>query len=124
VAGRFPLFFDACVRQQIIDGLVRRHWDVQRAVDLFPEGIKDDILFAYAASNRRVFVTSDEAIQGTGENWLREGRPFTGLIFWPQRHIRRMSDGDIIRKIEKLADQDEPFAYPIVHIKPDELHFP
>jgi hypothetical protein len=49
VVGRFPLFFDACVRQQIIDGLVRRKWDVQRAIDIFPEGTDDDILFEYAA---------------------------------------------------------------------------
>ena len=99
--------------------MARLNWDVQRAVDLFPERTKDPILFEYAANNGRVFVTNDEAIQRTAENWLREGRPFAGLIFWPQEHIRRMSDGDIIRKIEKLADQDEPFAYPIVHIKPD-----
>jgi hypothetical protein len=31
-----------------------------------------------------------------------------------------MSDGDFIRKIERLANQDDPFAYPIVHIKPGE----
>jgi hypothetical protein len=119
VAGRFPLFFDACVRQQIVDGMVRRNWDVQRAVDLFPERTKDPILFEYAASSSRVFVTNDEAIQRTGEAWLREGRPFVGLMFWPQEHVRRMSDGDIIRKIEELAEQDSPFAYPIVRIKPD-----
>jgi len=120
VAGRFPLFFDACVRQQVIDGLVRRQWNVQRAVDLFPEGTKDPILFEYAASSGRVFVTNDEAIQRTGENWLREGRPFAGLIFWPQELTRRMSDGDIVRKVEKLAEMDNPFAYPIVFIKPGE----
>jgi len=108
------------VRQQITDGLVRRRWDVQRAVDLFPEGAKDSILFEYAAKNSRVFVTSDEAIQGTGESWLRLGRSFAGLIFWPQKHLRRMSDGDIIGKIEKLAEKDNPFAYPIIHIKPGE----
>jgi hypothetical protein len=117
VAARFPLFFDACVRQQIVDGMIRRKWDVQRAVDQFPERTKDPILFEYAASTSRVFVTNDDAIQRTGENWLREGRPFAGLIFWPQEHIRRMSDGDIIRKIERLAEMDNPFAYPIVFIK-------
>jgi len=30
-----------------------------------------------------------------------------------------MSDGDIIRKIERIADKENPFAYPIFHIKPD-----
>ena len=120
MAGRFPIFFDACVRQQIIDGLIRRDWDVQRAIDFFPEGTHDDILFAYAASNSRVFVTNDARIQGTGENWLEKGRPFTGLIFWPRKHYKRMTDGDIIGKIEKLAEKENPFAYPIVRIKPGE----
>jgi predicted nuclease of predicted toxin-antitoxin system len=82
VAGRFPLLFDACVRQQIVDGMIRRNWDVQRAVDLFPERT-DPILFEYAASASRVFVTNDEEIQRTAESWLREGRPFAGLMFWP-----------------------------------------
>ena len=118
MAGRFPFFFDACVRQQIIDGLVRRKWDVQRAIDVFPEGTDDDILFEYAATHTRAFVTTDEDVPGVGEQWLRKERPFTGLIYWPPKHHRRMSDGDIIRKMEKLADLDDPFAYPIVHVKP------
>jgi hypothetical protein len=119
VAGRFPFFFDACVRQQVIEGLVQRGWDVQRAIDHFPEGTHDDILFAYAASNNRVFVTNDARIQRTAENWLGKGRHFTGFIFWPRKHYKRMTDGDIIRKIEELAEQDNPFEYQIVRIKPD-----
>ena len=31
-----------------------------------------------------------------------------------------MSDGDIIRKIERLAEEENPFTYPIVHIKPND----
>jgi len=31
-----------------------------------------------------------------------------------------MTDGDIIGKIEKLAEKESPFAYPIIHIKPGE----
>ena len=120
MAGRFPLFFDACVRQQIIDGLVRREWDVQRAIDIFPEGTDDDILFEYAATNSRVFVTTDEDVPGICDDWLRKERPFTGLIYWPPKHHRRMSDGEFIRRIERLANQDDAFAYPIVHIKPGE----
>jgi hypothetical protein len=119
VAGRFPIFFDACVRQQIIDGMVGRKWDVQRAIDFFPEGTDDDTLFEYAAINSRTFVTTDEDIPRIGEDWLRTQRPFTGLIYWPPEHHRRMSDGDIIRKIEILAEQDTPFAYPIVRFKAD-----
>ena len=30
-----------------------------------------------------------------------------------------MIDGEFIRKFELLADQENPFAYLIIHIKPD-----
>jgi hypothetical protein len=99
---------------------VKAGWDVRPAVDVLPEGTEDDVLFEFAASNRLAFVTNDEAIQGIAERWLTEGRTFTALIFWPRRHHKRMSDGDIIGKIETLVEEDDPFAYPIIHIKPDD----
>jgi hypothetical protein len=34
VTGRFPLLSDACVRRQVVDGLIRAGWDVQRAIDV------------------------------------------------------------------------------------------
>ncbi len=120
MAGRFPLLADACVRQQIVDGLIRNGWDVERAIDVLPEGAEDGVLFEYAARHNRAFVTNDEAIQGIAESWLREARTFTALILWPRRHHQRMSDGDIISKIELFAEEENPFAYPIIHIKPDE----
>ena len=120
MAGRFPLLSDACVRQQVVDGLIRKGWNVERAIDVLPEGTEDDVLFEYAANHNRAFVTNDEAIQGIAERWLNEERTFTALIIWPRKHYQRMSDGDIIRKFELLADQEDPFSYPIVHMKPDD----
>jgi hypothetical protein len=79
----FPLFTDACVRQQIVDGLRRRGWDVVRAIDALPEGTLDDALFEYAATVNRVFVTNDARIRATAEHWFAEGRVFRGLIGWP-----------------------------------------
>ncbi len=94
----FPLFSDACLRQQIVDGLIRRGWDVERAVDAFPERTQDEVLFEHAAKANRVFVTNDE-------------------------RIPRMTDGDIIRAIEALAERENPFAYAIVYLKPEsDLH--
>jgi hypothetical protein len=51
VAGRFPLFTDNHVRQQIVEGLRGRGWDVVRSIDVFPEATDDEILFAYAAEH-------------------------------------------------------------------------
>ena len=59
----FPPFTDNNVRQQIVQGLRTRGWDVVRAIDLFAEGTFDDVLFAYAAKHGRVFVSSDEPAQ-------------------------------------------------------------
>ena len=116
---RFPLFTDAHVRQQLVDGLRRRGWDVERAIDVFPEKTTDDVLFEHAARTGRVFVTNDEKVEPTGEERLRQGRPFEGLIIWKLKHHRRMSEGDFIRAFEALAKKEDPFHYPIVHIKPE-----
>jgi predicted nuclease of predicted toxin-antitoxin system len=59
VAGRFPLLADACVNDYLVQGLKARGWDVVRAVDLYPEATKDEVLFARAAAEGRVFVTND-----------------------------------------------------------------
>ena len=77
-----------------------------------PQGTDDDILFEYAATNSRVFVTTDEDVPGIGAHWLRKERPFRGRIYWPPKYHRRMSDGDFIRRIEGLADQDDPIRLP------------
>lgn len=116
---RFPLFTDNHVRQQLIDGLVLRGWDVRRAVDVFSEGTLDPILFSYAAEQKRVFVTNDNRVPSTGEQWMREGKPFTGLIVWELEHHRRLSEGWFIQKFEALAQEDNPFFYPIRHFIPD-----
>jgi hypothetical protein len=115
----FPLFTDNHVRQQLIDGLALRGWDVQRAIDVFPEGTLDPVLFSYAAEQKRVFVTNDNRVPATGERWLMEGKPFTGLIVWELEHHRRRSEGWFIRKFEELAEEDNPFLYPIRHFNPD-----
>jgi hypothetical protein len=117
VAG-FPLFTDNHVRQQIVEGLRKRGWDVVRAIDVFAGGTDDDVLFAYAAEHDRVFVSSDEPAQRIPKRWLREGRSFRGMVCWPQRHHQRMSDGDFIAALEHLAADPNAFGYSIEYIKP------
>lgn len=50
----------------------------------------------------------------------REGRPFTGIVCWVQRHQKRMTAGDFLGAFEDMATEEEPFAYGIRHIKPSE----
>ena len=54
-----PLLFlaDNHVHQPIIEGLRRAGGDVVRAVDALGERNDDEIVLAYAAQERRIFVT-------------------------------------------------------------------
>ena len=114
---RLPLFTDNHVRQPIVDALRARAWKVVRAIDVFPERTPDDVLFAHAADEGLVFVTSDRGIHSIARTWLDEGRPFR-MIFWRFAHHARMSDGAFVRALEELAGRTDPFSYPIEYITP------
>ena len=118
MAGRFLLLTDNHVRQQLVEALTSRGWDVVRAIDVFPERTSDEVLFAHAAATGRVFVSTDEPAQEIPKRWLREGRPFQGMICWKQLHRTRMTESGFLRAFEDLADEPDPFAYPIRYIKP------
>jgi len=117
VTGRFPLFTDNHVRQQIVEGLRREGWDVVRAIDVFPEATDDEILFPYAAEHGRVFVTCDKRIHAIAIDRLKAGQPFR-MVFWRLERHRKMSDGDFVRAFEEIAKTPTPFAYAIEYIKP------
>ena len=87
-------------------------------MDLYPEATKDEVLFARAAAEGRVFVTNDRPAEAIAVRWLHEGRPFTGVIAWPVAGYEARSIGDLIGEFEELARLDDPFgAYPIRHLK-------
>jgi predicted nuclease of predicted toxin-antitoxin system len=117
VAGRFPLFADACVNGLLVDALIRRGWDVRRAIDAFPEGTQDPQLFESAAVEGRVFVTNDGPLERIGLRWVREGRPFR-MIFWRIEDYHLATIGRFVDAFEELAREAEPFLYPIRHLKP------
>jgi hypothetical protein len=117
VAGRFLLYTDADIHGPVVDALVDAGWDVLRAIDAFAERTLDPIHFERAAREGRVFLTNDRRIEPIAHAWLREGKAFRGLICWPRSHYERMSAGDFLEAFEEIARQDDPFRYPVVHIK-------
>ena len=121
MAGRFPLYTDNDVRGELVKALRCAGWDVVRGVDTFPEDSPDPDHFQKANELGRVFVTNDQPAVDIAHQWLKEGRRFKGMVTWPRAHYRRMTMGDLVRKFEELAAQDQPFDpdYPIVHFKPD-----
>lgn len=116
MAGRFPLFTDAHIQQAIVEGLTRRGWDVERAIDLFPERTKDNVLLDYAVVSGRVFVTNDSGIIRTVSDWLAEGRPFTGMVFWEELLYYEISAGNFIQAFDAFAKEDDPFSVPIRYV--------
>jgi predicted nuclease of predicted toxin-antitoxin system len=116
VTSSFPLFTDNHVRQQLVEALRRRGWDVVRAIDVFPERTSDDALFEYAAREGRIFVTNDERIHAIAVEWLRQGRPFR-MIFWIQSHHQRMSEGDFVAALDELRGRPHSFNYPIEYVR-------
>lgn len=41
------------------------------------------------------------------------------MVYQWAEHRRRMSDGDLVRALERLAARPDAFAYPIEYIKPE-----
>lgn len=121
VAGRFPLYTDADVQGQVVEALLAAGWDVLRAIDAFPERIMDPVHFEEAARLGRVLVSNDRRLTVIAHTWLVEGRPFRGMITWPQAHYETASAGAFLRAFEALAAKGDPFgSYPIVHLMPIE----
>lgn len=83
-----------------------------RAIDLYPEKTKDEILFERASTDGRVFVTNDRPAEAIAIRWLQEGRPFRGMIAWPVDTYDHRRIGDIVEDFEAMAEEDDPFAYP------------
>jgi hypothetical protein len=113
------LYTDEDIHGAVVDLLVQRGWDLVRAVDRYRQGTEDPIHFEQAAAEGRVFVTNDQPSIGTAESWLRDGRPFQGVVTWHNKHYARMSIGKIVEKIEDLTQEDDPFFYPIRRVYPD-----
>ena len=64
-------------------------------------------------------MTSDERAQRYPREYLKEGRPFVGMLVWTQENRNRMRPGEFVRQLEALEREDNPFEYGIRHIKPE-----
>ena len=114
MAVRFPLYTDADVHGPLIIALRARGWDVVRAIEFYSQGTADTVHFERAASENRVLVSNDRDMEVIANRWLAQGRPFRGLILWPQEHYKRIGYGELVAQFEQLS---EPFAHLVIRVR-------
>jgi predicted nuclease of predicted toxin-antitoxin system len=98
-----PNFFaDECVARLIVEGLVKRGYDIVDA-KLVCQGDDDERVLALAAAAGRIVITDD---WGFGELTVRHGRPAAGVIILS---LYALSAGAretyAIEKIVEIADK-------------------
>ena len=75
---------DVHVPQQIIDQLRRCDVDVVTAIDDGYDRNEDDKLLEHAREIPRLLFTQDIRFKALAENWQRQNRAFSGLLFGHQ----------------------------------------
>jgi hypothetical protein len=109
---RRPVYTDADVHGPIVDGLIRRGWDVLRAVDARPEATSDLVHFEHAVSLGRILIANDKHMKAIAEQWIAVGRSFPGLVWWPRKSYAVLSNAEILDALEDLAKEPRSFRLP------------
>jgi len=121
MADRFPLLLDEHVPRSLEQALRQRGWSVVRVVDLKAElgpGADDDQVFTYASEHGYVVLSSDERALWRPRLHREHGDPFPGMLCWPQRRRDRMTIGEAVEALERMALEEDPFAYGYRFIQP------
>jgi hypothetical protein len=121
MAGRFPLLVDEHVPRSLVQALRQHGWTVVRVVDLKPElgpGADDGQVYSYASRHGYVVLSSDERALWRPQQHREQGDQFPGMLCWPQRHRDRMTIGEAVEAIERIALEDSPFGYGYRFIQP------
>lgn len=79
-----PLYMDVHVPQSITEQLRRRGVDVLTAQEDNSLTLPDDELLERSTELGRVLFTQDIRFRSLAEEWQRQGKTFTGLIFGHQ----------------------------------------
>jgi len=121
MSGRFPLLLDEHLPRALEQALRRSGWTVVRVVDLEAElgpGADDEQVFTYAITQGYVVLSSDERALWRPQHHSEQGDPFPGMLCWPQRHRDRMTIGEAVEVLERMALEEDPFAYGYRFVQP------
>ena len=84
----------------ITEQLRRRGIDILTAIEDDAHQLPDAELLERAQEMGRIVFTQDVGFKVLAEQWLREGRPFAGLLFG---HQMGASIGQLVRDLELIA---------------------
>ena len=99
-----PLYLDVHVPLAIAEQLRRRGVDVAHAVEQGADHLEDEELLELAKRQGRVMVTQDIGFRVMSENWQRQGRCFSGLLYG---HQLAASIGRWVADLELIAKASE-----------------
>lgn len=100
-----PLYLDVHVPAAIATDLRRRGVDALTAQEDGAARLADTDLLLRASSLGRVMFTQDLRFKALAEDWQRNARPFTGLVFGHQLYG---SIGQYVRDLELIAKATNP----------------
>ncbi len=116
--GRFPILTDEHIDYALVKALRTCGWEVFRVEDepALGKGVLDPPIFAHAAERGWVWLSRDEKALRHPKEWLEQGRPFRGMLVWSQN--QPMTIGQVVRFLEALAQEENPFDRGVRHVKP------
>jgi len=100
-----PIYMDVHVPRPITDQLRRRGVDVLTAIEDGWNARPDPELLERAHVLGRVLFTQDIRFKALAEDWQRQGRPFSGLVFG---HQLRGTVGRFVTDLHLIATATEP----------------
>jgi Domain of unknown function (DUF5615) len=118
VAGRFKILTDEHWSKAHIAAARSAGWEAVRIVDVadLGQGTLDPEVLAYCSRHGYVWLTTDQRAQGYIREWIGSGEVLPGVIMAVQRH--RITPGRLVRFLQMLAAEDEPFAGVIRFVAP------
>jgi hypothetical protein len=98
------LYMDVHVPEAITSQLRRRGVDVLTAFDDHTKELPDDQLLERVTELKRILFTQDIRFRVLAENWQKEGKQFSGLIFG---HQLGGTIGQFVKDLELIAKSSD-----------------
>jgi hypothetical protein len=120
LARRFSFLTDVHISDELVEALRANGYPVVRVVDEKALGQRalDAQILAFAVEHGYVWLTRDERAQLELGQRRARGEALPGVVCWSQRYRRTMSIGDVLKAIEALAEEREPFLQGMRYLKP------